>query len=87
MDRDGATLHATDMNRAGLEIDGFPTQSHKLGNPQPMPIGDQDHGGVTMRVPISAGGFDQPLNLGIGEVFPASQGGVRLAFRRLSEAN
>jgi hypothetical protein len=52
-----------------------------------MPIGDQDHRGVTMSVPIGAGGFDQPLNLGIGEVFPASQCGVRLPFRRLSEAN
>jgi hypothetical protein len=75
------------MNSAGLEIDCFPTQSHKLCNPQPMPIGDQGHGGVTMSVPIIAGGFDQPLNLGIGEVFPAPEGGVRLAFRRLSEAN
>jgi hypothetical protein len=42
-----------------------------------MPIGDQDHRGVTMSVPIIAGGFDQPLNLAIGEVFPASECGVR----------
>jgi hypothetical protein len=34
-----------------------------------MPIGDQHHGSVAMAVAIDPGGFDEPVDLGFGQVF------------------
>ena len=33
-----------------------------------MAIGDQDHDCIAMAMAIALGGFDQPLNLALGEV-------------------
>ena len=50
------------------EIDLLPAQGAQLGRTQPMPESQQDHGRVTMPVPIAARRLDQPLNLPLGQV-------------------
>ena len=47
-----------------------------------MPVGDQDHGGVAVPVARSfAGGFLQPLNLLIGQIFPRPELGIQSSAR------
>ena len=46
-----------------------------------MPVGDQNHRGVAVAVAISPGGSDQPVNLGVGQVLPRADLGVRPAAR------
>ena len=59
-----------------IEIDGVPTQRHQFDGAQPMPIGDQHHGRVAMTVAIIAGGLDQSLDLGLGEVLTRPDLGI-----------
>jgi hypothetical protein len=47
-----------------------------------MPIGDQDHGGIARAPAVALGGFEQALDLGLGQVFTGSQIGVRFSSRR-----
>jgi len=35
------------------ELDLIPAERDKLGNPQTVPVGDQDHGAVAMPVPAA----------------------------------
>ena len=64
------------MQTAVIEIDGIPTKRHELDSAQPMPIGDQDHGRVAMPIAVIAGSLDQPLDLGLGQVFPRPDLGI-----------
>jgi hypothetical protein len=47
----------------------------------PMPEGQQDHGGVTVTVPVALGGFDKGLDFGRSEVFAGAKFGIRPAKR------
>ena len=44
-----------------------------------MPIGNQYHRGVAVAVAIALSGFDQLLNLSLGQVLPAAKLAVWLA--------
>ena len=61
------------MKRGGVPIDLLPSQVADLGSTQPMPIGHEDHGGVSMAVAIVFCGLDQLLNLSFGKVLPATK--------------
>ena len=64
------------------EVDGVPAQRHQLARPQPVPVGDQHHGGIAVAVAILPGGIDQAGDLAIGEVLAGADLGVTLAARR-----
>jgi len=42
-------------------------------DPQAVPVGHKDHGGVTVAVAITAGGSHYPLYLGFGEMLAGPQ--------------
>ena len=77
MDRLGAALEPPDMQAAMGEVDGVPAQRHQLGRPQPVPVGDQHHGGIAVAVAVLPGGSDQAIDLGIGQVLARADLGVR----------
>jgi hypothetical protein len=83
----GAALGAVHVQTAMTEIDAIPTQRYKLADAQPMPIGDQHHGGVAMAVAVVTSGLDQALNLGLGKVFARSDLGIRTAPGRTFRVN
>jgi hypothetical protein len=60
------------MQAAGGEVDVVPTQCHQLRGPKAVAVSDQDSGGVPMRRAVLFGGIDQPLDLSVGEIFPAA---------------
>ena len=70
------------MQAAMGEVDGVPAQRDQLGRPQPVPVGDQHHGGIAVAVAILPGGGDQAIDLAIGEVLAGADLGVALAARR-----
>ena len=76
MNRFGAALDAVDMHAAVGEVDGVPAQRDQLGRPQAVPIGDQHHGGVAVAIAVLAGGSDQPIDLGVGQVLARADLGV-----------
>ena len=82
MNRFGTALDAVDMHAAVGEVDGVPPQRHQLGRPQPMPVGDQHHGGVAVAMAVLAGGSDQTTDLAVGEVLTRAGLGIALAARR-----
>jgi signal transduction histidine kinase len=41
-----------------------------------VPKSHQDHGGVAKTVPVTPSGFDQAVDLGLGQVFAGAQVGV-----------
>ena len=47
-----------------------------------MSIGDQHHGSVAMAVAVGAGGFDEPVDLGVGQVFARPHLGIAYPFGR-----
>ncbi len=58
------------------KVDGVPAQGHQLDWAQTMPVGDQHHGGVAMVVAIGAGGFDEAIDFGVGQVFTRPHRGI-----------
>ncbi len=58
------------------KVDGVPAQGHQLDWAQAMPVGDQHHGGVAMVVAIGAGGFDEAIDFGVGQVFTRPHLGI-----------
>jgi hypothetical protein len=75
------------MEHGAIEIDLVPAQVADLGGPEPVPEGDEDHGGVPMTVPVSLGGLDQGVNLARGEVLPGAKRGIRSPRRRNCSEN
>jgi hypothetical protein len=51
-----------------VESDLIPFQAADFACSHPVTIRDQDHGGIAVTVPVALGGFDQPLDLALGEV-------------------
>jgi hypothetical protein len=51
------------MEHRTVEVDLVPVQVADLGRPQPVPEGKQDHGRVTMAMPVALGGLDHCLDL------------------------
>jgi hypothetical protein len=50
-----AVLDPPHMQDRRSELDLVPTQVAQLGSPQPVPEGDQDHGGVPVTVAVRLG--------------------------------
>src|SRR5262249_10363623 len=64
-----SALAPADVQTAGIQLDLMPLQIAQLGRPKPVPVGDQDHGGVPVTVStMLACGLDQPLDLAAGEI-------------------
>src|SRR5262249_15473782 len=64
-------LHPVDADRLLHEIDLVPLQVDQLARAQAVPEGDQDRGGIAVTIAaVLAGDRHQPLDLGLGEVFP-----------------
>ena len=77
-----ALLGPADVQDGVGKIDLIPTQVYKLGRPQTVAEGDEDHGAVTMTPAVTLGGIDQPVDLGAGQMFPGPIDGVRFTSRR-----
>jgi hypothetical protein len=61
------------VQAASIEFDLMPLQIAQLTSPQPVPVGEQDHGGVAVAIAASfASSLDQPLDLAAGEITPSS---------------
>src|SRR5215831_13546907 len=54
------------------EINLLPAQGAQFGCSQAMPEGQQDHGRISMPVPITARRLDEPLDLSLGEALSGS---------------
>jgi hypothetical protein len=78
----GAVLDPADMEHAAFEIDLIPTKVADLGRPQPVPEGEQDHGGVAVTVPVALGRLDQLPDLVGREVLAGPQLDVLLSLQR-----
>ena len=72
----GASLDPADMQRARGELNLIPAQVHKLGGPEAVPVGRQDHGGVAMPPTVLPGSGHQPFDLGLSQVLAGAQVGV-----------
>jgi hypothetical protein len=59
MSAGGAVLDPSDVEDGRAEFDFIPTQVAQFGRSQPVPEGNQDHGGVPMSVPVRFGCLDQ----------------------------
>src|SRR5262245_58290762 len=64
-----ATLGPADVQSPLVEFDLMPLEAADFAGPQPVAIGDQDHGGIAMTVPtVLAGSIHQLFDLAIGEI-------------------
>ena len=61
------------MQDGRSKIHTRPAQVAASTRPQAMAVGDQYHGGVSVRPTVSLGGFQQSLDLGCRQVFAGSQ--------------
>jgi hypothetical protein len=84
MNRLGTTLGATHVQATVRKIDCVPAQRHQFDHPQPMPIGDQHHGGVAVTAAILRGRLDQAVDLGVGEILARPDLGVAPPTRGLT---
>jgi len=74
-----ARLDSADVQDRGFEVDLIPPHVHQLGCPQPMPVGDKDHGAVPVPPTVAPDGSHKPLDLGLGQVFAGAQVAVGAA--------
>ena len=66
-----SVLDPVNVQAALGQLDLLPLQVARLGGPQAMAVGDQDHGRIPMPVAaMLSGAVHQPLNLALGEVAP-----------------
>jgi hypothetical protein len=76
MSAGGAILDPADVEDGGA-VDLIPAQVAQFGRSQPVPEGDQDHGGVAVPVPVCLGGLKQGLYFGRRQVLSGAAFGVR----------
>jgi hypothetical protein len=77
-----AVLDPADGKRAPIEVDLVPAQVHKLADAQAVPIGHKDHGRVAVAVAVAFDRLSQFGDLGVSQILPGPQFGVRPAKRR-----
>lgn len=59
-----AVLESRHMDQAGLQVDLIPAQRHELGDPEAMPVGNQNKRPIARAVTADlAGGLQEPLDL------------------------
>jgi hypothetical protein len=68
-----ALLYSPDVEYGRGEIDLRPFEGDKLGRPEPIPEGQEDHGRVAVTVTVGLGSLD----LAGRQVLPGSKFGVR----------
>ena len=76
-----ALLDPADVQGGRSEVHLIPAQVRRLARPQAVPVGHQDHRAVPVRPTVSLGGLEQPLDLGLRQVFAGTQVGVGTARR------
>ena len=79
MSAGGSILDPADVEDGGAELDLIPAQVAQFGRSQPVPEGDQDHGGVAVPVPVCLGGRDQSPYFGRRQVLAGAELGIRLS--------
>src|SRR3954451_12777655 len=62
VDAGHAVLDPPDVQEPVLEVDLVPAERAQLGDAQSMAIGDPDHGGIAVPVPVLSRGSDQALD-------------------------
>src|SRR5262249_20012276 len=67
-----ATLCSADMQSASIKLYVVPLQITGLACSHPMSVSHQDHGCIAMAVAIVLGGFNQTLDLPLGEIAAAN---------------
>ena len=82
VDRLRAALEHGSLRAAMGKVDRVPAKRDQFARPQAVPIGDQDHGGVTMAITIPRRGSDQALDFALGQVFARAEFRVTAAARR-----
>ena len=58
------------------QIDLIPAQRAQLGDAQPTAVGDQDHGGIAVPVPVLPCSGDQALDFFRGQAFAGAALGL-----------
>jgi hypothetical protein len=58
MDAWRSLLRSANVQTTGIKLNLMPLQVANLRSPQAMAIGNQDHGGVAVTMPIALGGID-----------------------------
>ena len=69
------------MQNTALEVDLIPAQGDKLGGPQAVPEGNEDHRRIAVAPAVGPGGLDQPLDLSLGQVLADAVHGVGTSAR------
>jgi hypothetical protein len=60
------------------QIDLIPAERTQLGDAQPTAVGDQDHGGIAVPVPVLPCGADQALDFLGGQVLAVAALGLEV---------
>ncbi len=74
-----ALLDPADLQGRRSEVHLIPAQVRHLACPQAVPVGHQDHCGVTVGPAVCLGSFQQSLDLGFREVLAGAQIGIGTA--------
>ena len=69
------------MQNTALEVDLIPAQGDKLGGPQAVPEGNEDHRRIAVAPAVGPGGLDQALDLSLGQVLADAVHGVGTSAR------
>ena len=76
-----ALLDPADVQGGRGEVDLVPAQVRQFARPQTMAVGHKDHRGVPVAPSVALGGLEQPLDLGLRQVFAGAQVGIGTARR------
>src|SRR5215207_7522762 len=77
VDAGHTVLDPPDVQQPVLEVDLIPAERAQLGDSQAVPVGDPDHGGIAVPVPVLPGGSDQALGFLGGQVLAGAALGMR----------
>src|SRR5262245_9510515 len=61
------------MQDSAIEIDLIPTKVYHLGCSEPMPEGNQDHGGIAVAIAVLPSRSHERLDLMLSQVFATAQ--------------
>src|SRR5258706_12861474 len=73
----GPVIDPPRMEQGDAEVDLVPAQVANLRRPEPVPKGDQYHGGVPVAISVDLGGLDQGVDFASCQVLAGAKLGVR----------
>jgi len=77
MDVVDPAFRSADVQSPAVEFDLIPAEAAYLRGTQPVPVREQDHGGITVPIAGSlAGSFLEPLNLLFEQILPLPKLGI-----------